>query len=190
MSTPKSSQPITFYDIGSGPSSFPFAPNPWKTRLALSFSSAPHTTTFIPLPSIPSTRAALHLPPNRKHPDGSAFPTLPIIHDHTTNTLLGDSFDIALHLHTHYPSTPPLFPPHTVALHRAFNAQVDAVFAAHGAPLVGYYMPFDPATAEQSKREMLARLLLPEGEWEVVRGWNGGVWGRLADALEKWTSVS
>ncbi|EAQ90399.1 hypothetical protein CHGG_02334 [Chaetomium globosum CBS 148.51] len=101
MPTPTPSQPITFYDIGSGPSSIPFAPNPWKTRLALNFSRTPHHTTFIPLPSIASTRAALNLPPNRKHSEGGALPTLPIFHDHATDTLVGESFDIALHLHAH-----------------------------------------------------------------------------------------
>ena len=250
MNPPK---PITFYDVGSGPASKPFAPNPWKTRYALNFSAVPHTTTFVPLPDIARVRASFNLPSNRKHPDGSDFPTLPILHDHATDTLLGDSFDIALHLHTHYPANPPLFPPHSVALHRAFNAHADALFPTHGAPLAGYYLPFDPATAEQSKKEMLARyglgsweelkiegearaekmrafeeawggwaawfvkreegpflegavpmyadlvmggwlmwlqLLLPKEDWEALRGWNGGVWGRLVDGLEKWTSVS
>ncbi|KAH6845678.1 glutathione S-transferas-like protein [Chaetomium sp. MPI-CAGE-AT-0009] len=251
----ESPKPITFYDIGSGPCSKPFAPNPWKTRFALNFCSVPYTTVFVPLPSVAATRASLNMPPVRKHADGSDFPTLPIIHDHALSTLVGDSFDIALHLHTHYPTkaSHPLFPPNTIPLHRAFNAHADNLFASHGAPLAGYWLPFDPATAEQSKKEMLARfgmkgswedlkvegearvqkmaafeealgglagwfvkreegpflegavpmyadlvvggwlmwlrLLLPGSEWEVLRGWHGGVWGRLADALEVWAGV-
>ncbi|KAK3299515.1 glutathione S-transferase-like protein [Chaetomium fimeti] len=164
MTSPK---PITFYDIGSGPSSKPFAPNPWKARYALNFSRAPFTTVFVPLPDVAKTRASLNLPPVRKHLDGSDFPTLPIIHDHSTSTLVGDSFDIALHLHAHHPSTPPLFPPNTVALHRAFNAHADALFTEHGVPLAGYWLPFDPATAEASRREMMARFGLKS--WEDLK---------------------
>lgn len=296
--TMSSSKPITFYDISAGPSSPPFAPNPWKTRYAfpvsiqftnspplpcplqltrslapspaplpalhsyaLNFVGAPHVTQWVPLPEVGKTRASLGLAPCRTHPDGSPFPTLPIIHDHSVDgdgsgkgTLVGDSFDIALHLHAHYGARTAqraLFPPGTTALHRAFNAYVDDIFSVYGVALGAYWLPLDPATADVSRAEFMrryglsswedlkiegearakklaefeaalgglakcferrdegpflegrtpmyadlivgawlqfAKAILPE--WETVRGWHGGLWGRLFDALEEFATVS
>ena len=172
--------------------------------------------------------------------------------------MVGDSFDIAIHLHNKHSSPdaerPPLFPPNSLALHRSFNAHVDALFTFNGALLAGYYMPLDPATAEASRAEFARRagvsrwedLEIPQGseerkeklaafeaalgsglaawfvrrdegpflegrtpmyadlivggwlqmmrnclpEWEELRGWHGGLWGRLYDALEEWAEVS
>ncbi|KAK4149202.1 hypothetical protein C8A00DRAFT_47133 [Chaetomidium leptoderma] len=195
-------QPTTFYDIGSGPSSKPFAPNPWKTRYALNFSRAPHATTFVPLPEVGATRAALGLAPCRKHLDGSEFPTLPIIHDHNTtdDTLVGDSFDIALHLHTHYPAQPPLFPPHTAALHRADAGAVQKLkeFEAALGDLAAWFGRRGEGPFLEGATPMYADLivggwlqwmkaLLPE--WEDLRGWDDGLWGGLFDALEEFAEV-
>ncbi|KAI4090340.1 MAG: hypothetical protein LQ344_004770 [Seirophora lacunosa] len=256
---------LTFYDIASGPPVRPFAPNPWKARYALNFTNTSYRTSWVALPDVAATRKKLGVPACRKHADGSDFSTLPILHDPTTTshtqqegTFVGDSFDIAIHLHNKYFSPddgrPPLFPPSSLALHRAFNAHVDALFSLNGAPLAGYYMPLDPATAEISRADFARRagvsrwedLEIPPGseerkkkvaafeaalgsglapwfvrrdegpflegrtpmyadlivggwlqmmrnclpEWEELRGWNEGLWGRLYDALEQWAEVS
>ena len=251
------------------PSSWPpFAPNAGHSY-ALNFTHTPYRTTWVPLPDVAATRKKLGVPACRKHADGTDFLTLPILYDPTApssaqqegqheGTFVGDSFDIAVHLHNTRVAPdggrPPLFPPNSIALHRAFNAHVDALFSLHGAPLAGYYLPFDPATAEATKADMARRvgvarwedLEVPPGsekrtrmlaafeaalesglgtwfarrdegpflegrtpmyadlivggwlqmmrnclpEWEQLRGWHGGLWGRLHDALEEWTEVS
>ncbi|KAL8652000.1 MAG: hypothetical protein Q9226_004453 [Calogaya cf. arnoldii] len=255
---------MTFYDIASGPPVRPFAPNPWKARYALNFTNTPYRTTWVPMPEVAATRKKLGVPACRKHTDGTDFPTLPILYDPTTTssaqqegTLVGDSFEIAIHLHDKH-SFPdggrPLFPPNTLALHRTFNAHVDAAFTLNGALLAGYYMPLDPATAEATRADFARRagvsrwedLEVPLGseqrkkmlagfeealgsglavwfvrrdegpflegrtpmyadlivggwlqmmrnclpEWEELRGWHGGLWGRLHDALDEWAEVS
>ena len=134
----------------------------------------------MPLSAVAETRNSLQLPANRKHLDGSDFPTLPIIRDplaamtSENEVIVGDSFDIALHLQKTYlfPSSPSklspdagkqrqLFPAEgngTVALHRAFNAFVDQLFSQHGAPLAGFYMPLDPRTADSDKASFVRRI--------------------------------
>ncbi|KAL8832151.1 MAG: hypothetical protein Q9191_000424 [Dirinaria sp. TL-2023a] len=256
---------MTLYDIASGPPIRPFAPNPWKARYALNFTNTPHSTTWVPLPDVAATRKKLGVPASRKHPDGTDFLTLPILHDATTTsmmqqegTFVGDSFDIAIHLHNRHSSPegrrPLLFPPNSLALHRTFNAHVDTLFYLNGVQLAGYYMPLDPATAEISQADMAHRmgvsrwedLEIPQGsqkrkemlaafeaalgsglaawfvrrdegpflegrtpmyadlivggwlqmmrnclpEWEELRGWHEGLWGKLFDALEEWAEVS
>ncbi|KAL2176113.1 beta-glucosidase/beta-xylosidase [Thermothelomyces heterothallicus CBS 202.75] len=181
-------QIITFYDIILDPTAYPISPNPWKTRYALNFAKVPYLTTWVPLAAVAETRNALQLPANRKHADGSDFPTLPIIRDPLAATasgsevVVGDSFDIALHLQNTYLSNNPpssssndpssaaagqqqqqgqLFPADgsgTVALHRAFNAFVDQIFSQYGAPLAGFYMPLDPRTAESDKAAFVRRI--------------------------------
>ena len=232
---------------------------------ALNFTKTPYSTEWVALPDVAATRAKLRVPPCRKHADGSDFPTLPILYDPTTTsptqqegTLIGDSFDIAIHLNNKQSArdggSPSLFPPNTLALHRTFNAHVDNLFTMNGALIAGYYIPFDPATAETTKADMARRagvsrwedLEVPQGseqrkkmvagfeaalgtglapwfirrdegpflegptpmyadviiggwlqmmrnclpEWEELRGWHGGLWGKLHDALEEWAQVS
>ncbi|KAL8749245.1 MAG: hypothetical protein Q9184_006881, partial [Pyrenodesmia sp. 2 TL-2023] len=107
---------------------------------ALNFTKTPYRTTWVPLPDVAATRKKLGVPASRKHPDGTDFLTLPILYDPSTipptqqeGTFVGDSFDIAIHLHNkHFSSDggrPSLFPPNTLALHRTFNAHVDALFS-------------------------------------------------------------
>lgn len=232
---------------------------------ALNFTKTPYRTNWVPLPDVSATRKKLGVPAVRKHPDGTDFLTLPVLYDPTTTsssqqegTFVGDSFDIAIHLHNKHSSAneerPPLFPPNSIALHRSFNAHIDALFSNNGVVLAGYYMPFDPATAEATKADMARRigvsrwedLEIPPGsemrkeklaafesalgsqlavwfvrrdegpflegrtpmyadliiggwlqmmrnclpEWEDLRGWDGGLWGRLFDALEPWAQAS
>ncbi|KAK4120217.1 hypothetical protein N657DRAFT_649277 [Parathielavia appendiculata] len=274
------SRPIVFYDIAMSPprEKTCCSPNPWKTRLALNFKGVPYTTTWVALPDIAKVRTSLNVPACRKFADGSNFFTLPIIEDHATASLLGDSFDIAVHLQRKYPTSGAgdLFPPQTLDFdveqdpamllvplsepresHSAypeyarFNMKVDAAFTAY-AQLSVFGFPFDPATAEATKAEFvrragvarwddfalvgearertresfrntlgglaglfsrdttgpfllgtrasygdfivgawlrMLRVTLPESEWEDVRGWHGGVFGRLHDALEVYAEV-
>lgn len=135
-------QPLVFYDIASAPPLRTFAPNPWKTRLALNLKGLPYRTEWISMPDIPAARQRLNLPATRTLPDGTPYHTLPALHDPTTATLLGDSFEIALYLDRAYPARPALFRPLTAGLTAAFNAHVDGLFTRHAALCSA--MPIDP----------------------------------------------
>ncbi|RAK77630.1 uncharacterized protein BO72DRAFT_101982 [Aspergillus fijiensis CBS 313.89] len=273
--------PLIFYDIATRPPAAKNAcsPNPWKTRFALNFKKLPYQTTWVPLPEVARVRQSLNVPACRQFADGSDFYTLPILHDPNTSALLGDSFDIATHLQTTYPTagdgdlfpaqpldyTFPLDPPPIVPLsecnaknhpalaaYARFNVHVDAAFTAH-VQLTVQGFPFDPATEAAAKAEFVRRavlagapvsswedfkcegeyrqnlitslektlgelaklfgqtpeggpfvlghracyadflvgawlrmfsVMLPEEEWALIKGWHGGVFGRLHDALE------
>ncbi|GKZ78644.1 hypothetical protein AnigIFM56816_002415 [Aspergillus niger] len=268
---------MTYYDIAMRPpvTRNAAAVNPWKARLALNFKNAPYSTTWVKLPEVSKVRRSLNLPACRKFADGSDFYTLPILSDPTTNSLIGDSFDIAVYLQKTYPASGggDLFPPQNLdyeikeelkvlvplserndieyADYARFNNNVDAAFSVHTMLMV-QKMPFDPETAEESKaefvrraglkswddftlegekreqvlasfREMLAdlarmferdtsgpfllgerpsyadfivggwlrmsRVTLPSTEWEQLREWHGGVFGRLHDALDVYAEV-
>ncbi|EHA23353.1 hypothetical protein ASPNIDRAFT_47116 [Aspergillus niger ATCC 1015] len=261
---------MTYYDIAMRPpvTRNAAAVNPWKARLALNFKNAPYSTTWVKLPEVSKVRRSLNLPACRKFADGSDFYTLPILSDPTTNSLIGDSFDIAVYLQKTYPASGggDLFPPQNLdyelkeelkrndieyADYARFNNNVDAAFSVHTMLMV-QKMPFDPETAEESKaefvrraglkswddftlegekreqvlasfREMLkdlarmferdpsgpfllgerpshadfivggwlrmSRVTLPSTEWEQLREWHGGVFGRLHDALDVYAEV-
>ncbi|KAK9762910.1 hypothetical protein K7432_010883 [Basidiobolus ranarum] len=278
MATPsKPSEAMIFYDIAMRPpiASTCASPNPWKARFALNFKNIDYSTTWVPLPDIAQVRRTLGLDACRKFGDGTDFYTLPILVDNNTNSKIGDSFDIAAYLESKYPNSGSgnLFPPQKLDFvydeypallvplseqkqseheeYALFNTYVDAAFTVH-VPLMGYNLPFDPATAEASKaifmqraglkswddfevkgemreqmkdsfRVMLGNLgklflrdtsgpfllgqqashadfivggwlrmacvTLPENEWEEVRGWHGGIFGRLYDGLQKYMEV-
>ena len=153
----------------------PFATNA-SDSYALNFTNTPYRTTWVAPLDVAATRQKLGVPAVRKYADGTDYPTLPILYDPTTTsstqqegTLVGDSFDIAIHLHNKQSSSPDggrplLFPPNSLALHRTFNAHVDALFSINGALLAGYYMPLDPATAEASRAAFARRYGL--SRWE------------------------
>lgn len=170
---------------------------------ALNFTNTPYSTIWVPLPEVAATRKKLGVPACRKHTDGTDFLTLPILYEPTTTsstqqdgTFVGDSFDIAIHLHKKHSSLdgkrPPLFPPNSIALHRAFNAHVDAIFSLHSL-LAGYYMPFDPATAEISRADFARRvgvsrwedLEIPQGS-EVRKEKLAAFEAALGSALAVW----
>lgn len=253
---------LVLYDIQLDPAYPPSAPNPWKARYALNYTRTAYRTQWVPFLQVGPTRRALGVPSVRKHPDGGDFPTLPVLRDTVSGACVGDSFDIALYAHNHSnhsahteTAAAPLFPPHTVALHRAFNAHVDALFSFKGgALLAGYYQHFDPRTEAQDKAEFVRRiptisrwedLEMPLGsevrekaiegfkealgnelavwfvnrdkgpfiegdtpryadfiiggwlqfmkvnmpEWDRMREWHDGLWGKLSDALEQWAQV-
>lgn len=139
---------IVFYDIASGPPVRTFAPNPWKTRYALNFKKVAYRTEAVDMPNIASVREKLGVPANRTLPDGSAYHTLPLIHDLSTGEMIGDTFEIALYLDKTYPSEKQLFRPGTVGLTAAFNARADELFTKHVA--LSSNMPFP----EESKAEI------------------------------------
>ncbi|KAI1375697.1 hypothetical protein F4677DRAFT_422151 [Hypoxylon crocopeplum] len=242
MASTSSSDPIVFYDIASGPPVHPYAPNPWKTRYALNFKRVNFVTKWIELADVTPTRKSLGADPVRFFSDGEPFYTLPIIKDPSANnTVVGDSFDIAVYLDKKYPDGPSLFW-HSIGLYAAFNAHIDTIFPT-AAPLCSDSFPFNPETAGQCKAEFCRRAgvktwdelivrgegrkkvldafqaasgeaakyfrfsdgpfiggkeadyadiiiggwlmfltLLPE--WEEIRTWHGGLWGKLHDALE------
>ncbi|RWA11993.1 hypothetical protein EKO27_g3123 [Xylaria grammica] len=241
-STPSSSEHILFYDIASGPPVHPYSPNPWKSRYALNFKRANFVTKWVDMPDVPATRQSLGVDPVRFYGDGRPYPTLPIIKDPSTNTVVGDSFDIAVYLEKQYPDAPLLFR-NSIGLYAAFNAHIDSIFPT-GGPLFTDGLPLNPETAEQTKAKILKQWgkttweefavrgeerskalsayqaslgeaakyfrfsdgpfiggqepdyadliiggwlmfvseVLPE--WEEVRAWHGGVWGKLHDGLE------
>ncbi|KAJ7136040.1 hypothetical protein C8R44DRAFT_662337 [Mycena epipterygia] len=144
------SKPIIFYDIASAPPFIPYAPNPRKTRYALNFKRVHYRTEWVELPDVASVRQKLGATPVRKFRDGSSFYTLPVIHDASTDEIVGDSFDIALCLDKTYPDGPTLFPPSTIALQAAFNAYADNFFQPF-VILCVHGIPFNPETAEASK---------------------------------------
>jgi glutathione S-transferase len=167
---------MTFYDIAMAPPRHRTAcsPNPWKSRLALNLKRADYHTVWVPLPLIATMRKSLHIPAGRQFADGADFYTLPILDDN--GTLVGDSFDIALHL-APLPG-PALFPPIPLdyklpadlpllvplsdvsgrpePAYAAFNMAVDAAFTAHTG-LCTFGFPFDPATKAQTQAEFVRR---------------------------------
>ncbi|KAK8086467.1 hypothetical protein PG994_001441 [Apiospora phragmitis] len=167
---------ITLYNIILDPAAWPTGPNPWKARPQTYL--IPYRTIWVPLSEVGATRNFLGLPAVRKHQDGSPFPTLPIVRvpyvlhrgDEKGDALLGDSFDIAVHLSKYMDLK--LFPGEEggpVAMHRAFNSFVDQLFSQYGVPLAGFYMPLDPRTAESNKAVILQRF--PEKEDGTARKW-------------------
>ncbi|GKT44763.1 glutathione S-transferase-like protein ustS [Colletotrichum spaethianum] len=179
--TSTSSSPIVFYDIATRPpvEKTCCSPNPWKTRLALNFKGRPYLTSWVALPDISKIRSSLKVPPCRKFADGTDFYTLPIIEDPATDSLVGDSFDIAAYLQKTYPDSGAgdLFPPQTLDYefkhewilvplsdcrdseypeYAKFNVNVDAAFTAH-VQLTVQGFPFDPATEEAAKAEFIRR---------------------------------
>ncbi|GAB7355721.1 hypothetical protein MBLNU459_g6419t1 [Dothideomycetes sp. NU459] len=140
---------ILFYDIASAPPLRTFAPNPWKTRLALNLKGVKYRTVWIDMPDIAALREKLGVPANRTLPDGTPFHTLPLFRDSSTNTIIGDTFEIALHLDKTYPEKPSLILPGAIGLTAAFNAHVDGLFT--GFTALCDSMPFDPRIADTVK---------------------------------------
>lgn len=151
---------LVFYDIAfrQPRQTYSAAPNPWKARYALNAKNVPYTSQFVDLLGISDLRQELHIPACRKAADGSDYFTLPMLIDKTTNTKIGDSFDIAVYLDKTFPDSGAgaLFPPQNLdftyvwsmpglpplsdrtgmdegvyADYAKFNKSVDGVFTAH-----------------------------------------------------------
>ena len=127
-------------------------------------------------------RKSLGAPPNRKFSDGSDFYTLPVIKDQSNkDEVIGDSFEIALYLDKTYPDTPVLCPQSTIGLHRAFNLQVDTIFTDY-VLLFAHGLPFNPATAEQTKQAFVRRAGV--SCWEDLN-WTGEERTQKLEAFQK-----
>lgn len=186
--------PITFYDIAMRPpvEQNAGAPNPWKSRYALNFKRVPYSTKWVPLADIPQVRRSLGVPACRKFADGSDYCTLPMITDPTTNSSVGDSFEIAVYLQQTYPNSGgDLFPPQMLDFvyatdlatfaplsqcnesshseYARFNTNVDAALSAHVRLLVDG-LRFDPATAEANKAEFVRRAGVSSWDDLLVHG--------------------
>jgi glutathione S-transferase len=86
-----------------------------------------------------------------------------VIHDTSTDEKIGDSFDIAVYLDKTYPhSGSRLIPHQSEAIMRAWNEKCNAVFSGTNNTfgsiglLYAHGLPFNPATAEQSKAKFVA----------------------------------
>ncbi|KAI1809015.1 hypothetical protein GGS20DRAFT_447038 [Poronia punctata] len=152
---PTPANDIILYDVPTGPPGRPFAPNPWKTRFALNFKRAGFTTEWVDFVKIKEMRQRLGAEPVRFFPNGEPHYTVPVIKDTSTNTVVGDSFDIALHLEKKYPDAPSLFRG-PVSLYAAFNSQIETVFYTAMA-LCSEGFPFNPETEAEGKAEMCRR---------------------------------
>lgn len=114
-------KPIVLYDVPSNdPENLAWSSNGWKTRLSLDYKGLPYTNKWIEFPDVEPLCKKLGVPPDRILPDGSAVYTVPIIYDPNTESHHGDSSNIAKYLDKTYPDTPPLFPPGTETLQKAF----------------------------------------------------------------------
>lgn len=133
---------IIFYDIESESPHKTFAPNPWKTRLALNFKKVAYTTQAVDIEQIRNVRKSNNVNPNRALPDGSEYHTLPMIYDEASKRFIGDSFEIAIYLDENYKTGPPLFRENTIGLTASLNSQIDTLFTKH-VSLAGQ-MPFKP----------------------------------------------
>ena len=188
---------VVLYDISSPLQPSTYAPNPSKSRLALSFKRVPFETVWVDIPDIPAVRKGLGCPAVRKLDDGSDYYTLPVLRDPASGAVIGDSFDIAMHLEDAYPASGGrLFPPDSTRTglgyespykdaitiaplttiqnpkHEAyarFNVNVDATFTAH-VGLVAEYMPFNPASADAVRATFAKRAHLASWDDLRVRG--------------------
>ncbi|KIY95234.1 hypothetical protein MNEG_12729 [Monoraphidium neglectum] len=188
------STPLIFYDISSPLQPRSYAPNPSKTRLALSFKRVPFTTKWVDILDIPATRKALNCAAVRKLDDGSDYYTLPMLQDPASGAVVGDSFDIANYLEQQFPDSGGcLFPKGSTRTgldyvtpfkdsvfyaplsirdgadnpeYAEFNVNVDTTFTVN-MQLVGYFLPFNPETAEECRVLFAKRAHLPS--WETLR---------------------
>ncbi|KAI9096436.1 hypothetical protein DFS34DRAFT_139783 [Phlyctochytrium arcticum] len=190
---------LTLYDISSPHQPRTYAPNPTKSRLALNFKRLPFTTIWTDITDIPKVRKSLNCPATRQLDDGSDFYTLPIL-VHSKNgeqIVVGESFDIANYLQDTFPESGEcLFPPdstgtgldyespfkdtpfiaplttnsgHKNQVYAKFNLQVDATLTAN-TMLVGYYLPFNPSTADAAKAIMIKRAHITSWEDLLSQG--------------------
>lgn len=136
---------------------------------ALNLKGVHYKTQWVELPDVASTRKKLGSEPVRYHRDGSPFYTLPVIHDPSTGSTIGDTFDIAVYLDQTYPDGPPLFPPSTIGLMDAFNKHMDTLFTSF-VLLCCHGIPFNPDSFETSKADFLWRAGKTSWDELTVRG--------------------
>ncbi|KIW81617.1 hypothetical protein Z517_04643 [Fonsecaea pedrosoi CBS 271.37] len=188
------SNPLVLYDISSTRQPRSYAPNPSKSRLALSFKGVPFTTTWVDILDIADVRKGLGCAAVRQFDDGTDFYTLPMLREPVLGKVVGDSFDIANYLEDTFPQSGGcLFPADTTGTgldyespfkdtafyaplttrkgakneaYATFNVHVDATFSAH-VVLVAHQLPFNPETAEATKALFAKRAHL--SSWDDIR---------------------
>ncbi len=85
---------ITLYALAGRDAARHFSPHVWKVEMALAHKGLPYTVKAVGFVEIPDI-------------EGGFSKTVPVIRD--GDTLVNDSFDIALHLERAYPDRPTLF---------------------------------------------------------------------------------
>lgn len=128
-----------------------------------------YETCWTELTEITNVRQGLGAPPCRKHLDNTDFYTLPVVVDHATDQVVGDSFEIALYLDEAYPGSPQLFPDSAADSYRDFNAHVDRVFTNY-VVLGAHTIPFNPETAAKARAEFCRRAARQNWDEFAVRG--------------------
>ncbi|KAH7069052.1 hypothetical protein BKA63DRAFT_100368 [Paraphoma chrysanthemicola] len=208
------SDPLVLYDISSPLQPRSYAPNPSKARIALSFKRVPFTTKWVDIIDISNVRKELNCQATRKLDDGSDFYTLPMLKA-STGEIIGDSFDIANYLEDTFPNSGGcLFPKDTTGTgldykspnrdtmffaplslnegkkneaYANFNTHIDATFSANML-LFGYFLPFNPSTAEAAKALMAKRAHM--NSWEDIHIQGDARVPLMADFKEKLSSLA
>ena len=85
---------IVLYDLVGADPERPFSPHCWKVKMALAHKGLDFRTVPTPFTSVPQV-------------EGGMSPTVPVIRD--GNSVVADSFEIALYLERTYPERPSLF---------------------------------------------------------------------------------
>jgi glutathione S-transferase len=137
---------ITLYDLAAADATVRFSPHCWKSRLALSHKQLEHTT--VPVAFTEKHKISM-----------SNQGLLPVLTD--GDTIVNDSWDIALYLDSRYPQQPAIFADDEARSQGAsMNEWCDKVLSQHVRPLV--IMPIfsmikedDKAYFRQSREEKL-----------------------------------
>lgn len=157
------------------------------TSLALNFKNVSYRTEWIDHPVIKRVRDSLGVPPVSFGSNGTPVYTLPILDDPSTGVRLGDSFDISVYLDDQYPSRTRLMPPGSKSLMAAFNAYADSVFGGPGGARIllnVHGMPFDPRTADESRKIFSDRTGKPWDELGAKGTRRADVWRILESSLK------
>ncbi|EAU87839.1 hypothetical protein CC1G_01486 [Coprinopsis cinerea okayama7 len=175
---------ITLYDLASNLSPQAWSPNTWKTRLNLNVAGLPYKTIYIEYPDIAELYRELKIEGKYKLPDGTSKCTLPVIYDDATGLAVADSFDIAMYLDKHYPSSQRTIPRGAETLHAAFADAITQTML----PLKTFTYPPTMAILNDRSREWFAqnRLMSHFGTSDLGKI-NGDLVGE--EGKKAWTKV-
>jgi len=182
VTTAEMSNSIILYDIPSKlPGKYkPWSPYTWSARYALNFKELSYKTEWVDFPDIEAVCLKIGAAATRtKTSDGSPLYTLPVIYDSSTQSVISDSFKIALYLDKQYPDKPKLFPHSTQAL--VFGAKetvfpimpkIHCLVAADASKMMterslGYYLEINARSFAPKKLEEVA----PKGSDEEEELW-------------------
>ncbi|KAF7761035.1 hypothetical protein Agabi119p4_10444 [Agaricus bisporus var. burnettii] len=167
---------ITFYDIAAKPPIKTLSANTWKTRFVLNYKKLPYNTVYLLFADIQKEFIRVGIPSREVSGSGTVY-TCPSIVDHSNNTPVTESFEIALYLDKTYPDTPKVIPPGTEALQASFHERLNGVMG----PLFPFLLPLIPTVLHpgssehfsQSREKAFGKPLAdmePKGE-ERVKAW-------------------